>query len=950
MVNEQLILQAFEQTMSPDASLIKQAEFQLFQMQKESGFTAFLLSSSGNDQLPLNIRLCCVIYLKNKIQRSWVSKNNDAIQPEEKQVVKEQLIQCLIKNCENNHIRPHLTECIRGILSNNDSWDMTSIINELLTSQKDEYIYPGLLLLFEITIHHRWDMFERRDKIDNFIERTFPIVEQIASHLVNNNDYRSNEMLYLILKSFKYSCLNNFPRYFSDLEKLDSWMKLHLFLCGKQLSKEVLELEPNDRSLDKRVKVNKWAFGNLNRFLHKYTRTTKNITQGFVDYVFVNIVPMILTDYFKVIESWKNDSLWLCESSLYYLIQFLEKCMTVEQTWPLIQPHLETIVKYVIFPCISSSEYSIELFEEDPEDYTRRYFDVNKEGSTADVASSDFIFAIGHKRFDQIDKVLPLINEAFTQFHSDPTVANAYKEEGALRMMSTLSSFLAEENSPVHGELESIFKHFVLPLLSQNKYPFLTARALEAIAIHQLSFKDMEILSKIFEMVYLNFMNSQVLPVQIEAADALKTLIISNSSIHQHISSQVPSIVEKLLKLSKNFEIDILSEVMEAFVERFADELTPFANDLASDLVQQFLSLAQNLVDNSSTNNYLSQDQDQEIQASAMLQTMTTMVMSMNKVCLIDKFMPVVKFILVNAQISFLTEAVDLMDSLALSSKTVYNQFTPQVWEIFHDVLDSFQTYAMDYFESYQIFFESIITHGFPFDGTFIPKFLEILDHVLKSAVDYNIESVLSLMVIYALSMKDIPLFEKAFQTIQNEELDIEDFSIVNLFLSGLFVKPIELLQIVESQGMTLGMMQKWFDSKLGSVFGIKLQIMAIISIFKLPDLPSCIDAFTTQLSNKLIQLTESLPEAIRKRDAMSKGDIGNCTFEDNEDGIEFFEELEIDFKETYLDEVNAFLEFHQFFQYLQQQNPLRYEQLINSLTPESCDSFRVIMEFVSQN
>lgn len=673
MLDNNAILNAFNRTMASDASAIKQAEQELFHMQKEPGFTTFLLNAATDESIPLSVRVSCAIYMKNKIQRCWNSKRDDSILPQEQVVIKDTLVQSLIRNAESTHIKPYLTESIRGILDNNDNWDLTLAINELLSSNKPEFVYPGLLLLFEVCIHHRWEMPDNRGYIDSVIMNAFPIVETIASHLVNQNDYRSNELLYLILKCFKYACLNNFPSYFNNRDKLQSWIQLHLFLCSKQLPQDVMNLDPADRSLDKRVKCNKWAFGNLSKFLMKYSRTTKTITKEFVGYVFDQVVPIILGEYFKAIESWGTGSLWLSDASLYYMIEFLEKCMTTDSLWSLIQPHLESIIMYVIFPCLSANEESVSLFEDDPEEYTRRYFDVNKEGTTADVASTDFIFVIGHKRFEEVSKILPLINKVFNEFSQTGDQASAYREEGALRLLSSLCSFLAEKDSPVKSELEGIFEHFVLPLLTQQKYPFLIARALETVAIHQQAFRDMSVLSKIYEAVYMNFLNSEHLPIQVEASDALKTLVVSNPNIHPHISSQVPGIMEKLLKLSKEFEIDILSEVMESFVERFADELTPFAQDLAANLAEQFITLGQSIVE-SSSGNYSTADQDQEIQASALLQTMTTMVMSMTKVSLIDKFMPVVKFIIINAQITFLSEAVDLMDSLALSSKASFFQ------------------------------------------------------------------------------------------------------------------------------------------------------------------------------------------------------------------------------------------------------------------------------------
>ncbi|CCE65108.1 hypothetical protein TPHA_0J02870 [Tetrapisispora phaffii CBS 4417] len=945
MDNEQAILQCIEDTVVSNDVLIKEAEQKLFEFQKQAGFTAFLLKIVSNTELPLAVRMSAAIYMKNKIHRSWneLQKEDGIKQPEQAQL-KEALIQTLISNVEDSHIRPHLTESIRAILNNQDEWDLTPMIHELLSSGNQNYIYPGFLLLFEVCIFHRWDMVGSRSYIDKVINDIFPTVENIASQLINSEDYRSNELLYLILKCFKYGCLNNFPAYFNNVDKLNSWVQLHLFICAKPLPKQVLDLDYADRSLDKRVKVNKWGFGNLNRFIHKFSRTTKVITKEFLDYVNKNLVPTILQEYFKIIEQWGTKSLWISESSLYYLIQFLEKCVNTDELYPLVEPHLEVIIQNVIFTCLCANPQSVQLLEEDPEEYTRRYFDLNREGSTADVASTDFIFVVGEKRPEQMSKILPFVNEIFNSFAANASDINtAYRQEGSLRVASTLFSFLSSSN-----ELEGIFSHYIIEFLSQKQYPFLVARALETIALYTNSFQDMNTLSKIFELTYNNFMQSDVIPIKIEAADALKSLIISNPDIHSHISPQVPGIMENLLKLSKEFEIDILSEVMESFVERFADELTPFAEDLARNLCEQFLQVGQSLIEKGSTT-YTSSDQDQELQLIALLQTMTTMVMSMNKVSLIDILAPAVKFIIVNAQISFLTEAIDLIDSLALSSIALYNQFTPAIWEVFHDILDSYQTYASDYFESYQIFFETVVSSGFTHDTTYLEPFLQILASEIESDADYNVASVLNVLVFYALSMKDIPLFEQALKVSTNEELDLEDSEIIKVFLANLFVKPVETLQITEKTGMTLVMLQKWFDHKFTSVFGIKLQVVAILTLLKLPELPSCVNGFIPQFADKLVTLIEKLPEAIRKRDAMAKGEEGFDELLESQDDEDYFEGYEDDMKETVLDEVNCFQDISVFFSQLQSSSPDKYEQIIGTLSAEKRNSLQVIMEFVSQ-
>lgn len=955
MLDEQAIITCIGQTMVADAKLIKEAEMKLFEYQKEAGFTSLLLKIVSNNELALNIRMSCAIYFKNKILRSWIdyelaSKNvsADDINPEEQQMIKDNLIQIIVSNVGDNHIRPHLTEALYNILVRSKTWDLTAPVSELLTSGKQEYIYAGLLVVFEITKVHRYDMFERREFLDKFIANIFPTIEGLLSELVNQTDYHSSELLYLILKSFKYACLNNYPAYFNDSTKLDAWVQLHLFICAKPLPKEVMELDVSDRSLDRRVKVNKWGFGNLNRFIHRYSKTTKHITEQFISNVFSNVIPKILQEFFNIMNSWSQKTLWLSDAALYHLIRFLEKCLITDGLYPLIEQHLEAIFKNLIFTCLCANAEVSELFETDPEDYTRRYFDFNREGSTADIASTEFIECTGRGRPEQLSLVIPFVNDIFNQFVQNPdNVEIAYKQEGAMRSISSLFVFF--ESNTV--ELEGIFSHYIINILSQSKYPFLVARALATIADFQAEFQDMETLSKLYELAYKHLTTTDILPIQVEAADALRTLVISNPNIRAHISSQVPGIMEVLLKLSKEFEVDIISEAMESFVENFADELTPFAKDLGRNLAEQFLRLAQTMTE-AGADNYV--DQDQELQASSLMQTMTTMVMSMNKVVLNDEFIPVCTFIIHNAQIILLTEVVDLMDALALSSRNMNNGIiSDDIWSMFGEVLESFQVYAMDYFDAFNVFFETIVLHGFPHNQMYVEPFFQILAAKLSSGIDFDIENVLNLLQMYSLSMHDIPLYAESLKVSLDKELEIDEKQIVKLFLANITCKPIETLQICETEGQTLNLMTQWFDCKFASVFGIKLQIVSILSLFKMDQLPGSVSGFMGQLSNKLVILLESLPKAIRNRDIANKGEdigglLGSGDLDEVEDEDDYFDDIDDDFKETELDNVNAFQAVQEFFNALQNQSIDKYQNIINALDDEKKQSLQIIFEFVN--
>lgn len=74
------------------------------------------------------------------------------------------------------------------------------------------------------------------------------------------------------------------------------------------------------------------------------------------------------------------------------------------------------------------------------------------------------------------------------------------------------------------------------------------------------------------------------LPVRCQAALALQPLLHHEYVINA-MKPQIPQLMQRLLSLVNEVDADMLSMVMEEFVEQFSNELAPFAVDLALNLV-----------------------------------------------------------------------------------------------------------------------------------------------------------------------------------------------------------------------------------------------------------------------------------------------------------------------------------------------------------------------------
>lgn len=935
----QVISNALSGTLDANPQVRKQAEQQLSEFEKQPGFTVYCLELAVDSSSSNTVKSSAAVFFKNRISQHWTDESEKGIKAEEQESIKTKLIEALIKTYDDSHIRPQLSLAVRNILLRG-AWVLNEPIHQLLSSKSEvAHVYTGLVLLFEVTRAQRW-AFSDRTLIDSYIEQSFPLLETLASDILNNTDYRSGDMLYLILKIFRYSTLNVLPKYFYDVNKLTVWISLHLAVVQRELPKEILELEPADRAFDRRVKAFKWGFGNLHKFFTRFgLPTSKYTSPEFIEFFNANIVPEVLKVYFGIIEKWSG-GLWLSDSSLFHLISFLEKCV-ITSSWSLIEPHFEIILTHLVYP--SLCQENLELFEDDPEEYIRRYFDIYRESTTADVAATDFLFVTAHHRVEKLSVVFGLLNDIFNKFSQDPSPENALKAEGGLRILSSTSLELSNEKSPVNGQVDQIIDGFVVPQLS-SKYEFLRARACETISIVRCTYKDTAILSRVFTGVYNNFKDDSSLAIQVEAAAALKVLIVEPPVVEQ-ISGDVPTIMQKLLHLSRSYELDMIGEVMESFVEEFSTELEPFAHDLGATLCDQFIRTATELLElqaSHSNGGGSDGEAEKEYQAIGYINTMTTMTISMAKVNLEDVFAPAIKFVLHNAAISFLGEALELAESLSVARKTI----SPVIWDLYNEAIESFQTFASEFTEVYIPFFENVIVHGFKglnSNSAQVTPLKNVITEIINSPVDFDNQGAFEIVEYLTLTLREItdllPLTLKVFK-----EQDLPPLGFVKILLASLFIDPTKALQVLEQNNETLRVFEIWYNLSpvLNNVYGLKLQSLALFSLLATPELPQSIQGFIPQFSQKLITSVEKLPEALNKRQAVLTGEP---TSNDNADGADDYDDDDDDaFKDTPLDDINIFKEFQARLGGIQSSQPDRYNTIMSSLTQDKVGVVSEIM------
>lgn len=362
--------------------------------------------------------------------------------------------------------------------------------------------------------------------------------------------------------------------------------------------------------------------------LHKNDGEHNSFAKTFIN----DFAPEILKAYLQQIEKWVAKTAWLSKPCLSFTLTFLDECVKPKSMWIHLKPHLDNLISHLIFPILCQSDEDIELFETDPSEYLHRKLNIYEETSSPDVAATNFLVTLSKSRKKQTFTILNFVTGIVNTYEASPEdQKNPREKEGALRMISTLSSVILSKKSPIADEVEYFFVRHVFPEF-RSPHGYLRARACDTLEkFEQLNFKDPNNLIIIYRNI-LESMADPELPVRVEAALALQPLI-RHDIIRNAMQQNIPQIMQQLLKLANEVDVDALTNVMEEFVEVFAAELTPFAVALTVQLTDTYLRIVRELVERNEQKDgdesYGEYVDDKSITALGVLQTIGTFMLTL---------------------------------------------------------------------------------------------------------------------------------------------------------------------------------------------------------------------------------------------------------------------------------------------------------------------------------
>jgi hypothetical protein len=747
---------------------------------------------------------------------------------------------------------------------------------------------------------------------------TFPAIQNISSNLVNNDSIEAAEMLKLALKIYHAGIQTEFPKSLQDPASLVPWGTLFLQLIEKKIPNEALPTDADERDRYPWWKTKKWAYHCLNRLFSKYgnpatmPRSTPEYN-AFAKGFSANFAPNILQAYLGQIELWIKKEIWIPSKCLALTSSFFADCVKNKGTWSLLKPHVETLVAHFIFPQLCFSEEDQDLWDEDPVEFVHKKVDPLEDFHSPQTNAMNFLIDLARDRKKYTFMgILNFVNGILNKYLEAPEdQKNPKEKDGALAMIGGLSYQVLQKKSPVANMMEPFFVTHVFPEF-KSAHPFLRARACDLTRhFSDLDFANEQNLATLYTCV-IDCIRDTELAVKVQAALALQPMI-RHESVRSAMAPNLPFIMQELLNLTNEIDIDTLANVMEEFVEVFAEQLTPFAVQLCTQLRDTFLRIMEELNASNTLNSADDDDftgdidelSDKTMAAMGVLKTIGTLILSLESTPEIlqqleNALLPVITYTLENKILDLYDEIFEIIDSCTFSAKRV----TPTMWSVFELIYGAFKDSGIDYMDEMLPPLDNYISYGkdvFVANEHVQSMMFDIIDTVMKSDRVGETDRICACKLMESvllncrghLDMCVAPFLNLAFQYIFTGSMKTAEFKVhcIEVVVNCIYYNPVLTLRLLEENNWTQGFFTLWFStlSKFSRVHDKKLVIVALCALLELPTemIPQSLQAGWSQILACMITVFQTLPKAMENREQMEKlyGDFDDDFEGDDEFG-----------------------------------------------------------------
>eukprot|EP00063_Salmo_salar_P088621 XP_014063456.1 PREDICTED: importin-8-like isoform X2 [Salmo salar] len=873
-------------------------------------FAPTLLQIIVSEQVEFPVRQAAAIYLKNMVSQYWQDREPSLgevvfpfnIHENDRTQIRDNIVEAIIQCPES--IRAQLTVCLRAIIKHDFPGRWTAIVDKIglyLQSQNSSSWYGSLLALYQLVKTYEYKKADERDPLLAAMQIFLPRIQQLITQLLPDGTIFSVLIQKQILKIFHALVQYSLPLQLINNTVITQWMEVLRAVMDRDVPPETLEVDEDDRPDLVWWKSKKWALHIVTRLFERYG-SPGNVTKEyfeFADFFLKTYAVGIQQVLLKVLDQHRQKQ-YVTPHVLQKSLNYLNQGLSHSLTWKHMKPHMQTISQEVIFPLMCYKDEDEKLWQEDPYEYIRMKFNVYDDHALPATAAQSLLCKAARKR----KEVLPQMMEFCHQIMMEPS-ADPRRKDGALHVIGSLAELLLKKRV-YREQMELMLQNYVFPLLN-SPLGYLRARScwvlhsLQSIhscwVLHSFSplrFHNELVLRNAVELVKQGLVADKEMPVKVEAAIALQTLVSNQEQAKVYIRPYIRPVMQELLHVIKETENDDLTNVIQKMICEYNQEVAVIAVDMTQNLAEIFTKVLQS--------EEYEESEDKTVMALGILSTIDTILTVMEDhkeitqqlegICL-----QVIGLVLQKPIIEFYEEILSL--AFGLTCQTI----SPQMWQLLAVLYEVFQHDCFDYFTDMMPLLHNYVT----VDTDMLlsnPKYLEVIYTMCKKVLtsdagedaECHAAKLLEVIILQCRGRgidQCIPLFveavlERLTRGVKSSELRTMCLQVA---IAALYYNPALLIHTLDNmhfphtpQPITAHFINQWMNDTeffLG-LHDRKMCIIGLSVLMELPSRPVVVEEIAAQIVPSVLLLFLGLKHLYSSR--LNKPDLLACTGVPEED------------------------------------------------------------------
>ncbi|KAL4298142.1 hypothetical protein GQ457_12G002620 [Hibiscus cannabinus] len=702
-----VVLQA---ALNPNPAERKAAEQSLNQFQYTPQHLVRVLRIIVDSNYDMAVRQVASIHFKNFIAKNWAPLDPNEPQkilPSDKDMVRDHILVFVTQ--VPPLLRVQLGECLKTIIHADYPEQWPRLLDWVKHNLQDQQVYGALFVLRILARKYEFKSEEERTPVHRIVEETFPHLLNIFSRLVQIDKpaLEVADLIKLICKIFWSSIYLEIPKQLLDPNVFNAWMMLFINILERPVPLEGQPVDPELRKSWGWWKVKKWTVHILNRLYTRFgdlkLRNPEN--RAFAQMFQKNYAGKILECHLNLLNVIRIGG-YLPDRVTNLILQYLSSSISKNSMYTLLQPQIDALLFEIVFPLMCFNDNDQKLWEEDPHEYVRKGYDIIEDLYSPRTASMDFVSELVRKRGkENLQKFIQFIVDIFKRYEEASVEYKPYRQkDGALLAVGALCDKL-KQTEPYKSELENMLMQHVFP---EFRSPVGHLRAKAAWVAGQyahINFSDQNNFRQALHSVVSGLRDPE-LPVRVDSVFALRSFVEACRDLNE-IRPILPQLLDEIFKLMNEVENEDLVFTLETIVDKFGEEMAPYALGLCQNLAAAFWRC----MNTSEADDEV--DDPGALAAVGCLRAISTILESVSRfphlfVQVEPTLLPIMRRMLTTDGQEVFEEVLEIVSYMTFFSPTI----SLEMWSLWPLMVEALADWAIDFFPNILVPLDNYISRG----------------------------------------------------------------------------------------------------------------------------------------------------------------------------------------------------------------------------------------------